>query len=223
MKYLADDGNCEIEVEADSHEEAAQEYVDGGDWGECESTIWIDIRTRLVDSPDDEWEWTTITVDPEEPQCADDGDHHDWQSPVELVGGIEENPGVWGHGGGVVITEVCLDCGLRRITDTWAQDPNTGRQGLESVEYEEPDEEYRALVRRYTEGDAPPECEHDDTQIIDDAEKCYSHCVAPEACNPVAHGGVTGMELCTDCGATRQYNCNGRHTEDGPWTAEEES
>jgi hypothetical protein len=54
-----------------------------------------------------------------------------------LVGGIEENPGVWGHGGGVVINEACVRCGCGRTTDTWAQDPSTGRQGLESVAYEE--------------------------------------------------------------------------------------
>lgn len=149
MKYLADDGNCEIEVEAETAEEAAQEYVDGGDWNESDSTSWIDVRTRPVADPDAEWEWTTITLHPDEPECNHDDDGHDWQSPIDLVGGIKENPGVWGHGGGVVITEVCLCCGLRRITDTWAQNPNNGVQGLESVEYQEPDEEYIALVEAF--------------------------------------------------------------------------
>ena len=31
MKYLCTDGNAEIEIEAESPEDAAQEYVDGGD------------------------------------------------------------------------------------------------------------------------------------------------------------------------------------------------
>ena len=32
MTYLCDDGNAGIEIEADTPVEAAQEYVDDGDW-----------------------------------------------------------------------------------------------------------------------------------------------------------------------------------------------
>lgn len=70
-----------------------------------------------------------------EPDCHD-GAEHDWQSPHEIVGGDKKSPGVWGHGGGVVIVECCLRCGCARRTDTWAQDPITGQQGVESVTYE---------------------------------------------------------------------------------------
>lgn len=31
MIYKCTDGNCEIEIEAESPDEAAQEYIDGGD------------------------------------------------------------------------------------------------------------------------------------------------------------------------------------------------
>lgn len=49
---------------------------------------------------------------------------HEWQSP-QWLGGVKENPGVWGHGGGVIVHEVC-ECGARKITDTWANNgPNT--------------------------------------------------------------------------------------------------
>ncbi len=75
-----------------------------------------------------------VTIDPDEPDCVG-GDGHAWASPVKLVGGIKENPGCWGHGGGVIIDEACLRCGCRRQTDTWAQDPTDGTQGLRSVEY----------------------------------------------------------------------------------------
>ena len=57
------------------------------------------------------------------------------QSPHEVVGGLEENPGVWGNGGGVIIHEVCQTCGVHRHTNTWAQNPVNGKQGLESVSY----------------------------------------------------------------------------------------
>jgi hypothetical protein len=36
----------------------------------------------------------------------------------------------------VIIHEVCVACGLKKITDTWAQNPEDGTQGLTSVRYE---------------------------------------------------------------------------------------
>ena len=47
------------------------------------------------------------------PVCTanSDGDH-DWQSPLSLVGGCTENPGVWSNGGTCYTTEcVCAFCG----------------------------------------------------------------------------------------------------------------
>lgn len=153
--YCADDGNAEIEIpDAESAEDAAQEYVDGGDWGDRSETSWIRVyvwQTALALDDDGEpidltidRDSHTVTLEAEEPDCTEDD--HDWQSPIEVVGGIEENPGVWGHGGGVIITEVCAHCGVYRVTDTWAQDPSTGEQGLESVEYREADEDSLAWV-----------------------------------------------------------------------------
>lgn len=60
---------------------------------------------------------------------------HDWQSPHSVVGGSADNPGVWSHGGGVVILEVCSRCGIYRRTDTWATD-RYGRQGAVATVYE---------------------------------------------------------------------------------------
>lgn len=131
-KYICDDGNSEIEIEADSAQEAAQEYVDGGSWGEVTETIWISVY--VVRLGEDEGERIKVTINPDEPGCSKG--EHDWQAPHDIVGGIEENPGVWGHGGGVVIHEVCLHCGCGSVTDTWAQDSSDGEQGLESVCYE---------------------------------------------------------------------------------------
>ena len=42
---------------------------------------------------------------------------------------------VWGSGGGVRIEEVCMRCGCSKTTDTWAQDPSDGEQGLDSTSY----------------------------------------------------------------------------------------
>ena len=133
-RFLCNDGNAEVEIEADSAQEAAQEYVDGADWGESDKTRWVNVYVKEIKRRADQ-ERITIRLDPPEPECSG-GNEHDWQSPLSLVGGIKENPGVQGHGGGVVIAEVCMRCGCARTTDTWAQDPETGEQGLRSVSYE---------------------------------------------------------------------------------------
>jgi hypothetical protein len=134
---LADDGNAEVEYADVTAAEAAQRYVDEGSWGDVESTVWIRVRTRPALLPDEGWRWHTIPLQPDEPDCADWADGHDWRAPHSIVGGCRENPGVWGSGGGVVIHEVCVHCGAERVTDTWAQDHATGEQGLTSVSYTE--------------------------------------------------------------------------------------
>lgn len=136
--------------------EAAQEYVDDGDWGDQSMTSWIDVATWREGWEIDEdgetsevqvdEETHTIEIQPEEPDC--EADKHDWRAPFELLGGIEENPGCWGHGGGVIYREVCAHCGVYRVTDTWAQRRDTGEQGLRSIEYEPADEDSRAWVDR---------------------------------------------------------------------------
>ena len=127
---------------------AAREWAEGGDWNEPDGTIWIYVS--IVGEAGDEGS-ISVAVNPKEPRC--DGEHdHDWQSPHAIVGGLEENPGVHGHGGGVIITEVCMHCGCERVTDTWAQDMSTGEQGLESVAYEAG--KYEGEVRAMREEDA---------------------------------------------------------------------
>lgn len=112
--------------------QALSSAIESGDYGQHESTTWVDAYATcaLTGERID----VTVTMGPDEPECT--GAKHDWQSPIEIVGGIKENPGVWGHGGGVIITECCMHCGCKRTTDTWAQRPDTGEQGLESVTYE---------------------------------------------------------------------------------------
>ncbi len=125
-------------VTASSPEEAleiARSNVDRGNYSESEGTLWIDVRVDCDETGEDAS--STVTLDEREPDCESDEGAHDWQSPYALLGGLEENPGVWGNGGGVIIKEVCVRCGCQRTTDTWAQNPETGEQGLTSVSYEE--------------------------------------------------------------------------------------
>jgi rRNA maturation endonuclease Nob1 len=139
--WVADDGNAEIHYpSAESGEAVAQEYVDDGDWGERTSTDWIDVWAwRRALALDEDGQVITIEIDrdrhtieinPEEPDCTHN--EHDWHERD-----------VRGHGGGVIITDVCAHCGRYMIVDTWAQRPDTGEQGLRSIEYREPDESSR--------------------------------------------------------------------------------
>ena len=144
--YQCDDGFGDpVEIEADSPQAAAQKYVDeescyDTDTDEDPSTTWVHVRVweededgaEIVDHGDH-----SVSLDPEEPECTHEGGH-DWQAPHTLVGSICENPGVWGHGGGVVAHEVCVRCGAGMETDTWAQDRCTGEQGLRSITYQPP-------------------------------------------------------------------------------------
>jgi len=118
--------------------ETAEEALDcfdptTGDYDTSNRTIYNKVYAIHVDDCND-YATHTFSIDPEVPSCKDDN-QHDWQSPYHLLGGLKENPGVWGNGGGVIINEVCMVCGCLRSTNTWAQDPTTGEQGLESVSY----------------------------------------------------------------------------------------
>lgn len=133
MIYKCNDGNCEVEIEADSAREAAEEYVNGGDWGNDEETFWVSVYCT---DEDGFTEKVKIEVEPTEPDC-ERGKEHDWQAPYEILGGLKENPGVWGNGGGVKYTMVCMNCGCGKHVNTWAQDRNDGEQGFTSVRYEQ--------------------------------------------------------------------------------------
>lgn len=132
---LRDDEGSEEEVTATSMAAAvrqAREWVKDGCWDTTDGPVHVHVWVQGEDGTEDR---VTVTVEQDAPDCAP-GEVHDWRSPHEVVGGLEENPGVWGHGGGVVISECCMRCGCKRTTDTWAQDPQTGEQGLTAVTYE---------------------------------------------------------------------------------------
>lgn len=150
---------ADVVYEADTADDAAQQYIEDGEWDRS-TTSWHDVTVVEV-GPDDEplnegdEEEITVTLNPDEPECEEEHEHeHEWESPYELLGGIKENPGCWGHGGGVIITEVCRHCGIYRDTDSWAQRPDTGEQGLESVTYREADQASLAWIESLNEDES---------------------------------------------------------------------
>lgn len=137
---LSEDGQSYETRCFDSDEAAlayAVEQVNRSNYEPLEKTYWVDVMVK--NEATEEVLSETVTLEPDEPDCAK-GRAHDWQSPYEVLGGLKENPGVWGHGGGAIIREVCAHCGRYRVIDSWAQRPDTGEQGLTSVTYEDPDE-----------------------------------------------------------------------------------
>lgn len=127
-----DDSGVRMEIDAATAKEAAEEYAKDSGLEPASRTRWAHVWASLGD---DDAESFRIDIDAEIPVCVLDGNGHVWSSPIEIVGGIKENPGVFGKGGGVLINEVCQICGCGRVTDTWACDPNNGERGLAAVEY----------------------------------------------------------------------------------------
>lgn len=80
-------------------------------------------------------------IDEAEPDCRTGmhgdphPDGHDWTSAREAGGGLRENPGVFGHGGGVWICEHCARCGAGRTRDARATGPSDGSRGHTVVTY----------------------------------------------------------------------------------------
>lgn len=142
MKFFASDNSgCVVEFDVDSTEAAAQAYVDGGDWNLEPGDRSICVHVRVWAERDED----NLPVDPETyripvhapaPRC-EDPEGHDWQAPHDIVGGVAENPGVFGSShGGVKIVEHCPSCDTLRTTDSGATD-HTG-QRFEAVTYTQP-------------------------------------------------------------------------------------
>lgn len=133
-KYKARDNyGCTELIEAENMEDAiesAREWCEGGSWGQDKCTAWVSIRVVELDDEGDDTdndESIQVTMHPDEPPCPG-MDGHEWTGYR-----------VHSHGGGIISTETCKLCGLKRTRDSWAQDPETGEQGLDSIKYEQRD------------------------------------------------------------------------------------
>lgn len=65
----------------------------------------------------------TIVIQQTAPECPHEGGHS-W-----------DQVSVRGHGGGVLVREVCSHCEKTRTTDTWATCPDSGEPGFRTVSY----------------------------------------------------------------------------------------
>ena len=132
--YWVTDGCCELEIEAESARDAANEYVNGGGWNDETISTHLDIYVRDEEDSDCS-EHFVISLHPPVPKCKGyDNTNHKWESP-EFLGGLKENPGCWDIGGKIKRVEVCSICGKYRQTIT-----DYNLNGRESVEYMDMDD-----------------------------------------------------------------------------------
>lgn len=135
--YRISDGVSETVVSASSIDEAtdmAREWIQGGDYLDPEDpeTVWVDATV----TGGDDTARVTVQFDPPVPVCTQGG--HAWAKDF-----------VRGNGQGVLVREYCWECGVWRVTDTGAQRPDTGEQGLERVWYEPADHRSLYLIAKF--------------------------------------------------------------------------
>lgn len=83
-------------------------------------------KETIVDDEEHDCSGTLAAADAPECIGSEDGEH-DWVSPHSVVGGIRENPGVWGSAHGQIkCRKVCRHCGMYRVTDHGATDSSNG-------------------------------------------------------------------------------------------------
>jgi hypothetical protein len=125
--FMVYDEQCRVKITADTAQEAAEEFLN---WLENEPDHETRRASCTVAHYGDLWgagEIHTIQLDPTEPPCIDD-DGHAWTAPYDIVGGLPENPGVFGRGAGVRIHKICSRCGQHHFIDTSAEDVSSGER-----------------------------------------------------------------------------------------------
>jgi hypothetical protein len=99
------------DIQGDSPREAAQSFVDDGDFEPRNRTTWVHVR---VQSPDGDEGTYKIEIEPVAPPCTNPAGHL-WLDSRR-----------WGSGPGVLIEETCDHCGRAKRMDTGGHDPVDG-------------------------------------------------------------------------------------------------
>jgi hypothetical protein len=149
-KYRVWDLGGEEIIHARNAREAAEKFAEGffdDPPDPEEGTCFAKVNVQEIEDEDDPYpevfvNSVYIPIDPPEPECEYKSGHR-WEAPHEVVGGLKENPGVFGHGGGEIIYRVCSRCGMYRIVDTWPDrvpDHHRNEPGARTIRYAPPDE-----------------------------------------------------------------------------------
>lgn len=105
--------------------EALDAYMDSSDFGDpVPFTRWANVSIGPAHEGYDGLCRVRREIPATEPECTHD-DGHEYDDGHDQC-----------HGAGIISTATCRQCGLKRTTNTDAQDPKNGEQGLTSVRYE---------------------------------------------------------------------------------------
>ena len=132
-----DNGAWEITSTPSTLDADVEESVRDGDWGDdTGSWVWTGRSSCEATGEEDSHH---VTFEAEGARCDHD-DGHDWRSPHSVLGGLSENPGVWGgSNGGTTSREVCGHCGLYRTYQSHATNRSDGTT-YAATDYEPADE-----------------------------------------------------------------------------------
>lgn len=145
-----DSGASEI-ISADSLEEAIEAAEEWAADGSYDERVMVSVYVHELNDDGellDGWYYgdghnanseVAAGPEPERTECGENDDDHNWQTPVELVGGCAENPGVFSTGGTRFdYRAVCSKCGMYKHSWSQGTQRNPGDQD-EGVEYETAD------------------------------------------------------------------------------------
>jgi len=132
------------DVAPDDIADAIEEWLTDGDWDPSEGPLYLTAYACPIDpttgTADGAHRVTAeVTIEQDAPDCEGD-EEHDWCAPHSVVGGLRENPGVYGAGAGITSRRVCSHCGAYTVYESARQDSGTGRYH-EATSYEEPDDD----------------------------------------------------------------------------------
>ena len=127
----------------DKAEEKARDWVREGDYSDLTQEEYVHFTVR--NAKGEERKFQQVVGGPDEPLCKNQAEH-DWRSPTELVGGLDNNPGVFSESNGHFrYEEVCSRCGHYRTTISGSI-PSANPAVPERVTYREPDDRSKAWI-----------------------------------------------------------------------------
>jgi hypothetical protein len=129
-------------IRASGMQDAREQAEDWASDGEYEERVAVEVTIREIGG-EGETEWLQVEAgplpEPPESDCGTGDEDHDWTNRHELVGGCEENPGVWSMGGTRMLSQhVCSRCGIRK-TETHAGEQRNPGELARVVEYSLPE------------------------------------------------------------------------------------
>jgi hypothetical protein len=149
MKYqIREDSGASEVIDANCLDEAltaAQRWASEGSYDERVTvSVYVHELDPETDEPFENWCYgdgrnahgeamAGPEPEPEITECGEDDEDHEWESPVELVGGCRENPGVFSSGTRFDYRMVCSKCGMYKHSwDVGSQrNPGENQEGHE--------------------------------------------------------------------------------------------